>query len=110
MKAISDKVKKSQAGIVHINPIALTKNDNVNMRPFLEVVDIEVDEQSSSKRTKTTAKDKVIVDLEVEESINQGGHAIIVQEEEQEQSVTNIEEMISQYVYECQQSQSTLEI
>ena len=39
---------------------------------------MEVDEQSSSKRTKTTAKDKVIVDLEEEESINQGGHAVII--------------------------------
>ena len=92
---------------MHINHIVLTiqtpsKNDNVNKRPFLEVVDMEVDEKSSSKRTKTIAKDKVIVELEEEESINQGGHAVIVHEEEQELSVTNTEKTNSQSTYEAQ--------
>ena len=70
------------------------KNDNVNKRPFSKVVDMEVDELSSNKRTKTTSKDTVIVNLEEEESINQGRHAVIIQEE-QEQSTINLEETIS---------------
>lgn len=91
---ISDEVENSQDGTMHINPITLViqtlaKNDNVNKRPSLEVVDMDVDEQSSSKRTKTTTNYKVIVDLEEEESTNQGGNVVIVQEEGQDQSVTN---------------------
>ena len=40
------------------------KNDNVKKRPFSEIVDMEVDEQSSRKKTKSTIQDKVIVDIE----------------------------------------------
>lgn len=86
-----------------------TKIDNVNKRPFSEVGDMQVDEKSSRKRTKATAKDKVIVDLEEEESINQGDHATIIQEEK-EQSMTNTKETISKYTYEALHSQSIVEI
>lgn len=83
MTNISERVQSSQAGAVQVNPFSMdiqtpAKNDNVNKRPFSKVVDMEVDELSSNKRTKTTTKDKVIVNLEEEESINQGGHVVII--------------------------------
>lgn len=63
---------------------------------------MEVDEQPSSKTTKSTTKDKIIVDLEEEESINQGGHVALIQEEKY-QSITNLEETISQSSLEIKQ-------
>ena len=78
---VSEKVQNSQDGAVQVNPFFMeiqTPSKNLNKKPFLEVVDMEVDEHYSSKRTKITAKDKVMVYLEQEESINQGGPTIII--------------------------------
>ena len=92
-----------------MNIQTLAKYDNVNKRPFSEIVDMEVDEHSSSKRTKSTTTDKMIADIEEEDSINKGGHAVIIQEE-QERSITNSKETNSQSSYKAQYSQSALEI
>lgn len=77
MTDASNKVHESQGVTVQINTLTmniqtLVKNDHAKKRSIVEMVNMEVDEQSSSKRTKTSAQDKDIVVLEEEESINKG--------------------------------------
>jgi hypothetical protein len=55
-----------------MNIKTLVMNDKVNKRSLAEVDDMEVDKQSSSKRTKTATQDKYIIAMEDKESINQG--------------------------------------
>ena len=71
MLDVSNRVHEYQGVAVKINPLTmniqtLVKNDNVNKRSLAEVIDMEVDEQSSSKRTKASAQDKYIIILEGE--------------------------------------------
>lgn len=118
MTDASDGVEEYQGSIMQIDPLIMNiqtpaKNDNVNKRSIEEVVDMEVDEQSSSNRIKTNTRDKDIIILEEEESINQGkkgGYAIVENVEEQEHNVSTSEETISQSRNKAQKSQATLEI
>ena len=47
------------------------KNDKVRKRPLAKMTNMEVDGQSSSKRTKIDSQGKYIIDLE--ESMNRSG-------------------------------------
>ena len=72
----SVELQESQKAIVQPNPLTMhiqtpMKDDKVSNRPLAEVIDMEVDGQSSSKRTKIVSQGKYIIDLE--ESINKNG-------------------------------------
>ena len=61
------------------------KNDVVNKRPHEEVVEVQEEGQSCTKKARVSTKDKEIVNLEEEDSINQENQkgSIIQNEEEQ---------------------------
>lgn len=86
------------------------KKNSGNKRTHVEITNMELEVQSSSKRTKIDSQEKNIIDLE-EESINQSGQVgPIIIENEVEMDVSSLEETISRSTYETQRSQVVLKI